>query len=581
MGVRAATLDEEAPARSTWPARAIAALRGEPLLLVIPVWVVASLLWVRADRWTRYAELDEAAYLGMTARLAHPGWAHRRSVLATEGVHGPLQALLGAPLMAVTQPDLRVLLAINILAVAVAAAATAGITRRVADRSAGTVAGVLVLLSPTVAEFSHTALTAVLPMAGAALALWCLARGDGLARPGWAAAAGIAIGTMVLGRSMAIGFVPSMALAGLGWAWSCRTPWPKVLRHGALVAASALATAGWWWWVRWDAVSDYLFGGGSSDTDRISDPVGKVHVHLIELRDAIGPAARVTIVAMAVLAIVHRAWRRTNDTDGAPTPLRAAGEAGPLATWPLWLSAAAGIAVLGMSSAPGVGFTLSLVPATVAAGIAALRRLARTRRSWRVAAGTVVGVALISVLIIPGTGLRLRSVWGCGQVDDRVLVQCGIDTNAEGREWRHVSEAVSDRIARLDAVIDDPFASEPESVAMTPRDNGVSYNSVGLALQLRHDIGRDLTVHFRPDDTQEEQISRAVEEALLLVAVEDAPVEPRLGQHAPPVDEVVDAARAAGFRDCEVLPTPDDRQVWILVAPSVPDEVCLPRPAAG
>ncbi len=120
--MRTAVLEHEVRPRAGWPGRATAAVRAEPLLLVIPVWVIASVLWVRADRWTRYAELDEAAYLGMTARLAHPGWASRRSVLADEGVHGPLQALLGAPLMAATKPDLRVLLGINILAVAVAAA---------------------------------------------------------------------------------------------------------------------------------------------------------------------------------------------------------------------------------------------------------------------------------------------------------------------------------------------------------------------------------------------------------------------------------------------------------------------------
>src|SRR5690606_1117332 len=106
-----------------------------------------------------------------------------------------------------------------------------------------------------------------------------------------------------------------------------------------------------------------------------------------------------------------------------------------------------------------------------------------------------------------------------------------------------------------------------ELVAMTPRDTGVNPNSVGLSLDVRHRSGRDLWIFFRPNETPEQQIARATAEAGLLVAVEDPPVDAVLGKHAPPTAEVVAAARAAGFRDCDTLETPDGRKVWILVAP--------------
>src|SRR5690606_24695662 len=165
---------------------------------------------------------------------------------------------------------------------------------------------------------------------------------EGLRRPGWSFAAGLAIAFMVLGRSMAIGFVPAVGFAGLGWAWSARTPWPQVIRNGALVVAAAGGGAAWWWWIRWDAVSAYLFEGGSSDTERLIDPVSKTSTHLVELLVMIGPVVLVVATVAVVLQIrgarrpTPPAPRLQHDHDGATS--------GPITLWPLVVSLGVGLA---------------------------------------------------------------------------------------------------------------------------------------------------------------------------------------------------------------------------------------------
>lgn len=548
-------------------------VRRGALPALVLAWGLLNLVWLRAFRWTRYADLDEAAYMGMTARLADLSWSDRWFVLRHEGVHGPLQAMLAAPVMAATRVDLRVLIVVNLVLVGVTALATGALVRRLVGPGAGALAGVVVLCAPGVVEMGRTAMTAVLPMCAAALALAALERSDGLRRLGWCGAAGAAVGAMTLGRSMAIGFVPMVAVAGLTWAWSRRTSVSRVLLGGAVVATAAAATALWWWWIRWSDVSAYLFGGGSADTERLSDPVGKAGIHIEELVVAIGPVSIPLLVAgvLGLVVLSRRAPSGGSGGDGQPRP-----PGRGVVEWPLVLSVLTGLLVLALSSAPGIGFTLPLVPASVGAAVVALRRVTATSASWwRAAASTVAVVAVAGAVVLPGRGLDLPTVFGCGIADEAVKVQCSVDSNEDGEAWRSVNDRVADRIAAILAVTpSEAWVPGAPPVAMTVRDTGVSPNTVGLALQMRHGWGSELWSYFDPGLAHDEQIAALLGSARAIVVVDEPPGDAIVGTFAPPSDRVLDAALDAGFRPCETVPMPDGRDVRIVVDDRVPVSAC-------
>lgn len=558
-----------------------------PLTWVIGIWLVFNLLWLRMNRWTRYAELDEAAY----ARLAisferQTSWPDRWRVLTTEGFHGPLQALFTFVPMKLTAGDIRVLIVLNILLTVIAALATASLTSAVAGRQAGMVAGSVILLLPGVVQFSHNALTATMPMAFMAVALAALARSGGLKHSKWCVAAGIAAGCMVVGRSMAVGFLPALAVAGLGWAWSSRTRPLVVARNGLLLAASAVAVAGWWWAARWPELGDYLFKGGSSDTARVEDPVDKVLNHITEIRAMVGGGFVLGLTTVLILLVLRsrrsmiRLIRRRRDP--AVPPPKSEPSAELLVVWPLVASVVMGLVTLGMSTAYGVGFVLPLLPALVAAVVAGARTalIDPMPAVWKAWAGGVLALSLFAVITMPNRGLDAPMVW-CGPGQTEVRPYCSIRDNGAGERWRRTNDRVADRIAIAQAAAFDYRPDRVLSVAMTRRDLGLSDNMVSLSMEVRHRVGINLAMFFVEGRSVDDQLRDVVEGADLVVVIEDLGGEVVLSKHSPSPEQVLDAVRAAGFQPCEAFETPDGRLVTVVRSSLLPRAACGPTTVFG
>jgi hypothetical protein len=529
-------------------------LVGHPMVWLVGIWVGFNWWWLWVHRRSRVFELDEAGYAAMAARLSRQGtldsiW----TVVSSEGVHGPLQAIMAAPPQWLLGADSATLLWQNLLFGAGTAVAIYAMTKRLASPSAGVVAAAVALLSFGIIEHSRIAMTVMPSVFFAAVAMTAFVYGRGLEQTSWAVAAGAAIGCMTLSRSMTIGFVPVIGLAALGWSVSRRTPLRVVVRNGALAVSAGLAVALWWWVVQWPAVSEYLFGGGSADTAQNHDVFVKVRAHATDLRSYIGTSVVTTgLIAYAVLWLsgLLPAVRRWAQQDTAAR-LSTRSPDQRLAIWPLMASVVAGIAVLSSGSAFGVGFTMP-------------------GRLWWMWVPVVVVAAFVPSISPRGSGLT-SPLW-CGS--DSPRSNCAVDTVSEGRAWSEAIVEVGDRIWQARGAAPDEWEFE---LALLSRDMLLNGNTLGLDAELRHQVPINFYRFFQPGISEEEQLLEMVQEADLLVVADDfRPGETILGTFQPDPQLVLEWARAAGFTPCGERSLPDGRTVTFLAAPDAPPATCAP-----
>lgn len=556
------------PADSEAPSRRSGGV-GNTIVWFSVAWVVANLAWLWHYRRSRLFELDEAGYASTSVRLARQRtWDGVWGTLQ-EGVQGPMQALLAAPPQWIRGQDPGTLLWENVLLGAGAAVVAYLAAKRMADRPAGIVVAAIVLLSPGVLEYSRLALTVMPAVFFSTVAMAALIAGKGLERASWAALAGVAIGCMTLSRSMTIGFVPAMAVGAAGFAFARSTPVATVIRNGLLVAATALMVAAWWWVARWSDVSDYLFGGGSSDTGRVSAD-DKALLHVEELVRYLG----VVVPLVAVVTVVPLfLWARRR-TARAPVDATVPGADGTvqssaadrLPTWPLWAAASVMWAAVTLSSATGLGFMLPTLPWVVVAAVVAIRRWLPAP-AWRVWAVLVVLAGIVPAIVHPGPALAANLDYAC---DEGVAKSsCDVTDQTSGREWRETIARVADRVWTIRTVAPDA------PVALLSRDLLLNGNTLGLATELRYRAGVDWYRFFQPGASHDEQLAELREEAGILVVAEDyRPDDVILYQHQPPPAEVLAAAIGAGFTMCEEIETPDGRRISVLVAEGVPTSGC-------
>lgn len=538
---------------------------GHPIIWLVGAWVALNSLWLWTNRRSRVFEIDEAGYASTAARLARQRTLRGVWQVLHEGSSGPLQAILAAPPQWLRGADPATLLWENVLFGAGTALATYVMAKRLAGRGAGLAAAAIVLLSPGVIDFSRLALTVMPSVFFATVAMAALVVGRGLERGRWAVVAGAAIGFMTLSRSMTVGFVPVFALAALGWVVSQRTPLRIVLRNGVLAVATACLVALWWWVVRWADVSQYLFGGGSADTIRTHDPVTMARAHITELRYYVGYSVPVVAVfAYLGLRVLGFLPRRSRHPATEQAPAIGGSRSEKLAVWPMVLAVAAGVAVLSVSSATGVGFALPLLPWATVATVAVARRTL-VWRSWLVWAVIVTTASLYAAVTVPQPGLT--SIFWCGGGSTRS--NCQVDTDAKGRQWNRAISEVADRIWIAQETRPGNF-----EVALLSRDLLLNGNTLGLAMELRYRVGVDFYRFFSPEQSREDQIRKMVRHADLLVAAEDFPGPVILGTYQPQPQEALAAARAAGFTPCDEIALPDGRKVTVLAGPSLSPAAC-------
>lgn len=267
--------------------------------------------------------------------------------------------------------------------------------RLVGPRLAAFAAVVTATLPGTVA-FSREYIFALPTATFLLIAVYAILRSDGLRRWSWAVGCGVAIGLMVLSRTMAISYVPGILLAGI---------LPMFLREGGctigrrivnlvllLIAAAVVAST--WYARNVGSVVEYLTSYGYGHKSKF---YGAQHAllswgrfrsvaeHMIS-EDLFLPLAAISLVALAALVVA--AVQRLRPKMGRRHALLqiASGDA-----FGICLVFIIGYGALMSSRNGGDGFTIPLTVLLPTIGVVALRRFP---------AATVPAVAIVSVVAI-------------------------------------------------------------------------------------------------------------------------------------------------------------------------------------
>lgn len=445
--------------------RLVAALAAHPLRVTGAVGLVTAVLnsvWVREGRFLGAYNVDEVGYMAAGLRfqraldLARP--LEFAKAVGAPSPTGPLVPLLTVPLTTVFGRGVPVLMLVQALMIVVAAVATAGITLRLADRHAALVAGLVTLALPGLVQSARGFQYASAAAATLGVAVWALLGSDRGHRRIAMLAFGIAVGLMLLSRTMAVGFIPGLAVAAMVVVRRER----RALHNLALAAVAAGVVAAPWWITSRAALFDYLFGFGYGSTSKYYGQAGlfdRIDKRWANLADDLRAFRWVGVVlALAVVATVL--WDRRRGSAGGSWPWRR----GALAVAAVVLLS---YGALLTTRNQGVWFELPVEVLGVALALSGLARLRPTARG--AISGLAVAVALATFVIsmtdpggdlgAPGTARSARvgiqqALYGglidkqrpLGDADARLMSNDPSVREAAADDWWHANVAVANFI---------------------------------------------------------------------------------------------------------------------------------------
>jgi hypothetical protein len=452
-----------------------------------------------------------------------------------------------------------------------------GIGARLAGSRAGAVAGLVAMSAPGVLAFSHVYVFALPVAALLACAVYALLRSEGLQRRRWAVLCGVAIGLMLLARTMAVAFVPGL-LAAAAVALLAGTSDRRRLARGAvnlgLLVLAGMAVAAVWYWHNLEPVLDYLTEFGYGDK---SAEFGAHHALLSWSRwtgvaaemteaDLLLPLAALVLAGLAAVAIaVVREVQRADQRRAALRRL-AGGDAAVVA-----IVVAGGYLALTSSRNAGFGFTLPLSVLVLPPAAIALRRFRAAAVPAVVALGLIAAVNLAAVsnlwsdlsrerrLPVPALG---RLPWLNGVhyalADIRIQVP-GPETRfaARDRGWLRADKLLAALLLREEG---------PPVVAFASRSHVLNTNTVGLAAVLDFRRSIPMAQLLADDGDSVRAYMRRLTDPRYGVPTVLVTMSSTAGDYRPRVTAAYAeaAARRLGFRLVHTLTLPDGRlaRVW-------------------
>lgn len=326
--------------------------------------------WIWTHRSVGALDPDEAGYIASALRFERAIASFQPGALVhAVGASGtaPLLPLLSAPLVVVGPRDPRTVMLIQPLLAVLSAVAVSGIVRRLAGPAVAVGTGVSYVVLPAVLLATQSYWFGLVTAASMLGAVWALIESDrGMnARIWWF---GVGVAAMLLSRTMALGFLPAMALAGVVVVGRNQ----RGLRRLAGAFALAGAIAGPWYFVGRESIFGYLFSYGYGPRAGLfgsGDPWERFGFRLGRSIEAVGRPALVTAAVVACVGGLML-WRSRRHTDrtGAVRGLVA-----------LLAVVAVSLMALVSTSNNGVWFELPVV----AVGVAAI--------------GALVGLSLIHI----------------------------------------------------------------------------------------------------------------------------------------------------------------------------------------
>lgn len=542
----------------------VAWIRRHPLAVVAlsaSLIALGNAIWIWTHRYRGAYDPDEAGYIAASLRMERllSSMDARGFVVAVGGTgNGVVVPLLSVPFVLVGVRDPRVVLMAQPALLVVSCVAVAGITRRMAGPCAAIAAGLLCAALPMMTTATQSYWYGLGATACLTVALWALLGSDGCRnRRIWIF--GAALAAMVLTRTMSLGFVPGLVVAGVVIAGRDR----RALIRLAGSIGLAIALAGPWYVVNASATFGYLFSygyGPRASRFGSGNVLTRTGFRLDRLSESVGSTTFLLLWASALCIAVLVAPKLLRST---PSPRVRNG---------LAVSAclALGIAALVSTSNNGVWFELPMVVLTIAllvSIISAGPRWYSVTLAVVVTAMSVIGLAG-QWWILPYSPTRITAHYefGFAQYDPRFGPTQRTEHREAAADWEHLNGAVLAAI-RADAAA--PSRSSGADPVVTMSGNMQLFNSNSLALTgelagWTPDIrvpdtstpGTDLGADMTPTVTED---GRTVER-ILVIAVHDKILFTPDGD----VDAFSDLAAATGWTVTDRLALPGGGEVRIL-----------------
>jgi hypothetical protein len=561
----------------------LAVVTGIAMIVAMNVW------WIATYRHGYPLTIDESGY---TAFALEDYFA-----LQSGGLHGWWDAVQGhapyAPLVpAVTsltfilKPGVLEGFGVLIGFLALLIFASYGIGNRLAGPRLGALAALVVATAPGAFLFAREYVFAMAVAAMLACAVYALLRSNGLLSARWAIACGVALGLMLLARTMTIAFVPGVFAAGIIaiatreiFATQSDNALGRRILNLGLMAVAGFAIAAPWYIRNFDSVFDYLRGYGygaqssyyGADHSWISWGRWRDVASRITANDLLVPLAILILLGLIVVgAVAVRRLLAAEDRRTAAVELLSS-DAFSVA----FIFASCYVA-LTSSRNGGEGFTFPiavLLPPLAVLSLRYLRR--RVVIAVLLVSGVVIGLNVASntnlwdslartrYVSVPGFG-SLPWINGTPQAVGAIRSQIpGPSTRFvdQDRGWPEANNAVASLVLQLS----DDGANQP--VAFASRHRALNTSTTLLAglleqrrsiwlAQLSADPGDSISAYARQLASPELGMPG------ILITMSD-----NAGDFPPVVTQgyAETAARRVGFRKVQTMTLPDGRllRVWV------------------
>lgn len=374
--------------RDRWRLTAVA------LALVL---VALNAVWLWVNRHGGSLGIDEAGYTALSVddyhALIHGGPVSLARLVLQQRVQAPLVPILSAAGYTVTGgPTMLGSFIVDLVAYFLIALLAFSIVRALAGPLAGIVAAVTTASAPVILDYVHEYSFAIPATAAMTLGVWAALRSKEMSALRWTVVWGVALGLMVLSRTMTIAFVPGFVLLATVHAGISRRRTRSLAGAGIGAAAGALVSGPWYVAQGasvWGYLTSYGYGNESAFYGSARSVLSiaswgeflraNVNSYIwLPLAMVLLAGVIVLVVRVAVAARSGELWH----------PRRVLGS-----PWfYLSLVAAEGAIALGSSRNTGLAFSAPLVPVVVCLCIGALFR-------WTVRRATLVVVTTLAFAV--------------------------------------------------------------------------------------------------------------------------------------------------------------------------------------
>lgn len=553
-------------------------LLGALLIAAVNVW------WIIEKRHGYPFNVDEYGYtaigladwLGFKSGGLHGWW----EAVQQQAPNAPLMTTLTSVVL-IFSPGLMQGFGVLIAFAVVQVMLSFGLATRLAGPRLGALAALAVATSEGLLLFAREYVFALPAATTTTLAVYCIVCSDGMRKRWWSAAVGASVGLMLLSRTMAVAFVPGVAVAALIvlLARGRGSYVTRSINYGIAVVVGFLVAATWYWH-NLTPVYEYLteFGYGEqaqyygAEHSAASWARFKTVAEIIVRSDLLAPLAFLILVGLVVIGVVAVRRLATSD-DRKDTIFHIAGSNG----FVLIVVFCAGFAALMSSQNAGDGFTFPLSMLLPPLAVVALRYVPRASIPVAVLIA-LIGIAnLVTTANLSESLSKQRLVefpplgevpWVNGEPHAVAAIRYQVPgpaykfTKAE-LGWQVLDEELAD-------VLTEPIGPErsvPTLVAFASRNRVISTNSVGAIGLLDHRVSIPFTqMQATPNDTVANYVNqlRSPEHGeppvLVTMSSEVNDFPPEITQ-----SKVVEAAKRVGFHKLREFTAPDGLRVYVWV----------------